>query len=336
MLRIKGFDKELKCKGFQFEVGKEYKIDSSKLELCTGTVFHYCKTLQQVNAFYDVTENNRYCYIEVLGEEIEDDDKCGSNHIKIVSEILGEELDTLIGRVNGNTGNFNIGNSNTGNRNTGYFNTGNRNDGDFNTGYSNTGSWNSGDLNTGNFNTGYSSTGDRNTGDWNTGDSNTGNSNAGYSNTGDSNTGDRNAGTGNAGSWDTGNCNTGNCNTGNCNAGDCNTGYRNAGDFNTGHFNACNYSSGFFCTEEPKARVFNQEIDMTVPEFRDSKYYCALFSSPFTLTEEIDCKFVKYKYKEACAEWWEKMSEENKKIVKSIPNFDAEIFEEITGIKEEK
>jgi len=75
---------------------------------------------------------------------------------------------------------------------------------------------------------------------------------------------------------------------------------------------------------------------MTVPEFRDSKYYRALFSSPFTLTEEIDGKFVKYNYKEACAEWWAKMSEEDKEIIKSIPNFDAGIFEEITGIKEEK
>jgi len=73
---------------------------------------------------------------------------------------------------------------------------------------------------------------------------------------------------------------------------------------------------------------------MSVSEFRTSKYYSALFSSPFTLTEEIDGKFVKYNYKEACAEWWEKMSEENKIIVKSIPNFDAKIFEEITGIKE--
>lgn len=336
MLRIKGFDKDLKCKGFQFEVGKEYKIDSSKLELCTDTVFHYCKTLKQVNAFYDVTENNRYCYIEVLGEEIEDYDKCGSNHIKIVREILGEELDILMGRINGNTGIFNIGNSNAGNRNTGNRNTGNRNDGDFNTGYSNTGRWNAGDFNTGHRNTGYSNAGDGNTGDFNTGNRNIGNMNTGDSNAGIFNTGNRNTGDNNIGNRNTGSLNAGSCNTGNCNTGDCNTGYRNAGSFNTGHFNACNYSSGFFCTEDPKARVFNQEIDMTVPEFRDSKYYRALFSSPFTLTEEIDGKFVKYNYKEACAKWWEKLSEENKKIVKSIPNFDAKVFEEITGIKEDK
>ena len=334
MLRIKGFDKDLKCKGFQFEVGKEYKIDSSKLELCTDTVFHYCKTLKQVNAFYSVNENNRYCYIEVLGEEIEDEDKCGSNHIKIVSEILGEELNPLLGRVNGNTGIFNTGYSNAGNRNTGNSNTGYNNTGHCNTGNCNTGDFNTGDFNAGDRNTGYSSTGDRNTGDWNTGNGNTGNRNTGNGNTGYRNTGDRNTGSFNAGSWDTGDCNTGHCNTGNCNTGDCNTGYRNAGNFNTGHFNACNYSSGFFCTEEPKVRLFTQEIDMTVPEFRDSKYYCALFSSPFTLTEEIDGKFVKYNYKETCAKWWAKMSKESKKIIKSIPNFDAEIFEEITGIKE--
>ena len=38
------------------------------------------------------------------------------------------------------------------------------------------------------------------------------------------------------------------------------------------------------------------------------------------------------KYEEACAMWWENMSEENREIIKDTPNFDAEIFKEITGI----
>jgi hypothetical protein len=38
-------------------------------------------------------------------------------------------------------------------------------------------------------------------------------------------------------------------------------------------------------------------------------------------------------YKESCAEWWKIMSGKNKEIIKSIPNFDAKVFEDITGIK---
>jgi hypothetical protein len=311
MLRIKGFDKNLKCSEMQFEIGKEYKLDTTELKLCTNTVFHYCKTLKQANGYYPVQRASRYCYIEVLGEEIEDDDKCGSNHIKIVREILGEELDILLGRVSGNTGIFNNGKYNTGDRNTGDWNTGYGNAGGNNTGNSNTGYGNAGNYNAGDWNTGHYNTGDRNTGNFNTGDRNTGYGNAGDNNTGHYNTGDRNTGNFNTGDW-------------------------NTGDRNTGDFNICNYSSGFFCTKEPKVRLFNQELDMTISEFKNSKYYVALLSSPFTLTEEIDGKLVKYTYEEACAEWWKKMSEEKKKIVKSIPNFDAEIFEEITGIKEEK
>ena len=39
-----------------------------------------------------------------------------------------------------------------------------------------------------------------------------------------------------------------------------------------------------------------------------------------------------YSYKEACANWWIELTEENREIIKSIPNFDKEKFYEITGI----
>lgn len=87
---------------------------------------------------------------------------------------------------------------------------------------------------------------------------------------------------------------------------------------------------------------------MTAEEFYSSKYYRAIISAPFYLTEwirytedEKDTAAKKttgfylktYSYKEACAIWWEKMHESDREIIKSIPNFDADIFEEITGIE---
>ena len=40
-----------------------------------------------------------------------------------------------------------------------------------------------------------------------------------------------------------------------------------------------------------------------------------------------------YTYKKACANWWNNMTDNNKKIILSIPNFDKSVFEDITGIK---
>lgn len=130
-MKIKGFDKDLKCRGYQFEIGKTYEIklpdgyELTKEDLCSDKVFHYCNSLRKVHGYYSVEpeENNRFCEIEVLGREVTDGDKCGSNKIKIIREIAEKELDVLRGLINGNTGFFNSGDHNSGYRNSGYFNS---------------------------------------------------------------------------------------------------------------------------------------------------------------------------------------------------------------------
>ena len=227
----------MRCRGMQFEVGKEYStgVADADISLCTNTVFHFCDSLRKVHTHYSVIpeEDNRFCEIEVLGALVSDDTKCGSNRIRIVREILGDELNIMRGLTNGNTGIFNSGD-----------------------------------------------------------------------------------------------CNSGNCNSGNWNSGNCN--------------------SGFFCTNSPKLRLFNKETDFTMEEFIKTEWYAVLTSGEFNLTkwraytdEEkaqderkrlISGELITIPYKEACANWWASLSEKDKAIIKTIPNFDANIFAEITGI----
>ena len=176
-----------------------------------------------------------------------------------------------------------------------------------------------------------------------------GDSNIGYLNSGDSNSGDWNSGNRNSGDWNSGNRNSGDWNSGDSNSGDWNSGNFNSGNFNSGDWNKCNGSNGVFCTIEPTIKIFDKDTNMTLKEFINSKYNKALCSVELKITEWIryteeeikeddDKKATKgylktYTYKEACANWWSKLTEENKEIIMSIPNFDADKFEEITGIK---
>ena len=159
MKGYKGFNKDMTCRGFQYEVGKEYEHKGS-IKLCDRG-FHFCKKIGDVQNFYDITgENYILCEIEATGRVIEGDDKCVTDKIKIIREISKDEMYIL-----GNEGAENTGVGNTGDRNTGNSNTGN-----WNTGYRNTGYRNTGNCNTGNYNTGDCNTGYRNTGYYNTGD----------------------------------------------------------------------------------------------------------------------------------------------------------------------
>ena len=254
-MKIKGFDKNLCCRGMQYGIGEEYGTGAEHItpsNLCSAKVIHYCDSMQRVDRYYgcEKTIENRYCEIENLGEEVTNGEIFGSNHIRIVREITGDELDTIKGQINGNTGLFN----------SGYLNSGDRNSGKLNSGDLNSGYWNSGDLNSGNL---------------------------------------------------------------------------NSGDLNSGYFNSCDGSNGVFCNQEDKdIRIFNIHSGMSLEQFIDSKYYHAIISSAFMLTEEEEKGAVKtHTFKEACDKWWKNMSDENRAIVKSIPNFDADVFEDITGIR---
>jgi len=177
-----------------------------------------------------------------------------------------------------------------------------------NTGLHNSGNWNSGDWNSGNWNSGY-----RNSGNWNSGD-------------------------GNSGHWNSGDGNLGDENSGNWNSGD-----RNSGDWNSGDWN-----SGFFNTGEPEyVEAFNRPCKLK--DWLNAKKPKFLSFSLNKWVKETDMsdaekeEFKDYKtsggylkqlsYKEAWREAWENKEDRDIKLLEALPNFDWEVFTEISGIE---
>jgi PPE-repeat protein len=253
------------------------------------------------------------------------------------------------GYLNGgdrNSGDLNSGDQNSGDQNSGYRNSGDQNSGDQNSGDQNSGYRNSGDLNSGDLNSGDQNSGYLNSGDRNSGDQNSGNQNSGYRNSGDRNSGGLNSGDQNSGYLNSGYRNSGDLNSGDQNSGYRNSGYRNSGDLNSGDRN-----SGIFCNKkrEDKVIVFNKESDMTWDKWYNHPVYDITLNLVITEWINWDClsesckkgnpkTFVTggllkvYDYKEAWQTLWNSLSDKQKSLFKSLPNFDAVVFEDITGI----
>ena len=85
MKAYKGFDKDLKCIGFQYEVGKEY--EEANAALCKKG-FHACENPLDTFRYYRPTDS-RYCEVDVddNGERNSTDSKVCGKHIKISAEI---------------------------------------------------------------------------------------------------------------------------------------------------------------------------------------------------------------------------------------------------------
>ena len=294
----KAFNSDLTCKGFQYEVGKEYHHKGA-LEMCNSS-FHACPKLVDCFSFYPFSETKtRVAEVLVWGkvEHEANAAKLCASKIKVVRELAWNEVLSLC---------------NNGSDNSGYRNSGHGNSGDCNSGNHNSGDWNSGDCNSGHWNSGNWNSGHWNSGNWNSGDFNSGNNNIGYHN----------------------------------------SGYHNRGNNNSGYHNSGDWHSGIFNTEQQEyIFAFNK------PALKSA--IVSIYAIPFLrfdMSEWVpDCNMSQqekeqhpeyvttggyqkqYDYKEAFRKSFEKAKRlpdwpEQLEKLKSLPNFDAKIFEEITGI----
>ena len=296
-MSVKGykvFNPDWTCKNKQYTCPGTFEEDVNPSVCNVG--MHFCKNAADCFRYYDFDPNNHVAEVIAHGTVAGGEDKCATNKLEIVREIPWAEVLEIV---------------NTGKACTGRFNSGNRNSGNFNSGNCNSGNCNSGDWNSGNRNSGNCNSGDCNSGYWNSGNRNSGNRNSG-------------------------NCNSGNRNSGNCNSGD---------------WNKTSFSNGCFNTVSPKIYMFNKPTDWTFEQWLNCRARYLL-----NQIDDFPLEYVRFDsmtddekaaHPEAettggylkerttadnARKWWAELSSDERNVILGSPNFDSEIFKEITGI----
>ena len=119
---------------------------------------------------------------------------------------------------------------------------------------------------------------------------------------------------------------------------------------NTGDWNSTNYSTGFFNSVEQNIFLFNKPTSMSRDEIHSLKGIQILnwnFENSWwiysvNMSDDEKKSNPKYEttggylktvdFKTACKMMWENLSENERQEVMKLPNFDSNIFYEITGI----
>ena len=152
----------------------------------------------------------------------------------------------------------------------------------------------------------------------------------------------------NTGIKNTGENNSGNSNSGKLNSGDWNSGYGNSGDWNSGYGNSTERETGIFNSTKGTLRMFNKPTDKKWNEI-DHPHFFEFYLTKWIPEEEMTDEekesdkmfyvrqgYLKtFTYKEAWKNFWRDTDAENRKKFLALPNFDAKIFKDITGVDTE-
>ena len=128
------------------------------------------------------------------------------------------------------------------------------------------------------------------------------------------------------------------------------TGLGNSGNRNSGSWNSGSWNSGFFNSTTPNVMAFNRPTNMSYEEFSEIKgvkvlnfnYEHNWWVYSQNMTEEEKKAHPEHEtmggylktvdFKTACKMMWDNLDNEDRQAVKEIPNFDPDVFKEITGI----
>ena len=94
----KGFDKNMECRGFQYEVGREYEMDEEIGYYNRG--FHACKSPLGMWGYCDML-NSRFAEVEQSGKIDENEKSTGiySSRIKINTELKLSDIIIIVGNT---------------------------------------------------------------------------------------------------------------------------------------------------------------------------------------------------------------------------------------------
>ena len=107
----KGFDKDLKCRGFQYKEGKTYETDKKPIR-CTENGFHLCENPLDTWSYYPLNSRNQYHLVEGSGDVSQSengDSKIAVQKIKIntavsLFDMIRIGVDIILKKVKATTG----------------------------------------------------------------------------------------------------------------------------------------------------------------------------------------------------------------------------------------